>query len=715
MTEAIAVPSPELVPDRPVSLVDDLPPGFRQQVFGPEIPGWDDIAVGRGRNENTSIDLTGLPEGLATEIAWLVNWTVNVGSKVITRRYARIADCLSMAIEAGDEVPTSLVDWSWERWRPFFRKHLSLRGGGDRLVSENTLDQLRPAFQEPWQALRVRLSASPWWTLDAWVPRCDPRIPLRETEPHGLGGIYWDAEPAWLWAAVKWQLSTQLSSGGLAWTTLVRRAEELKVWARWLGTLDPTPDLFGAPPVELRRLAQAYRTWLDNPANRPRAKTARLNQQAKNEYFRAVDRFFSFMLDNQEDAVAVLRDERWSGISEVHCAVWARLQAPYTAPPRVRPDQFIDDTAMSRIFACVPILGATAAETFEVEVDGELREIAGFDDPQMMRMLLLQMYTGRRMSEVLLMPHQPLSSVQGLGSEVPDGRRVARLQYAQTKEEGAPDTILVDDDVINVVEEQLRWLKEAMPDYSGKYLFVQRKGNRQGFRHYSKTVYGRRLRIFADLVGIRDANGALVDFNRTHRFRHTRLTKLAELGKPVHVIQRYAGHRSPTMSMHYVAQREEFEEQSFLATQKFYSDGRSAVFTPELHDGLHLFDRADRFLPAGYCLLPPLQNCDKGNACLTCSEYVTDASHIETLREQLTQTETLIATRKADFLAQRGEEMPEDNVWLRNRLIEAEALRRLITVMSDAAPGDVLRGAGSGARQAVLLSIDTKRYKEKAP
>jgi hypothetical protein len=32
---------------------------------------------------------------------------------------------------------------------------------------------------------------------------------------------------------------------------------------------------------------------------------------------------------------------------------------------------------------------------------------------------------------------------------------------------------------------------------------------------------------------------------------------------------------------------------------------------------MHLFDRADRFLPHGYCLLPPLQTCDKGNAPLT--------------------------------------------------------------------------------------------------
>ena len=42
----------------------------------------------------------------------------------------------------------------------------------------------------------------------------------------------------------------------------------------------------------------------------------------------------------------------------------------------------------------------------------------------------------------------------------------------------------------------------------------------------------------------------------------TRLTRLAELGLPVHVLQRYAGHASPTMSMHYIASREEHAEQA---------------------------------------------------------------------------------------------------------------------------------------------------------
>jgi hypothetical protein len=64
--------------------------------------------------------------------------------------------------------------------------------------------------------------------------------------------------------------------------------------------------------------------------------------------------------------------------------------------------------------------------------------------------------------------------------------------------------------------------------------------------------------------------------------------------------------------MHYVARRDEHAEQAFLATRKFNADGTRVVFSQEDHDALHLLDRADRFLPNGYCLLPPLQSCEKG-------------------------------------------------------------------------------------------------------
>src|SRR5262245_27651430 len=65
-----------------------------------------------------------------------------------------------------------------------------------------------------------------------------------------------------------------------------------------------------------------------------------------------------------------------------------------------------------------------------------------------------------------------------------------------------------------------------------------------------------------------DSKGRPLRLSHTHRFRHTKLTRLAELGLPIHVLQRGAGHATPTMTMHYIAQRDENAELAFRATVK---------------------------------------------------------------------------------------------------------------------------------------------------
>ena len=180
------------------------------------------------------------------------------------------------------------------------------------------------------------------------------------------------------------------------------------------------------------------------------------------------------------------------------------------------------------------------------------------------------------------------------------------------------------------------------PGGSRCFLFARRLGNRRGDKPYPAGTYNWVLRTLSDLVQITDAKGHAVRLSHTHRFRHTRLTRLAELGLPIHVLQRYAGHATPTMTMHYIAARDEHAEQAFLATAKLRSDGTRIQLSSDDHDSLHLFRRADRFLPNGWCTLPPLQSCDKGNACLTCSVFVTDHTHRHVLQRQLRETTDLI-------------------------------------------------------------------------
>ncbi|WP_433237535.1 hypothetical protein ACQPYK_29100 [Streptosporangium sp. CA-135522] len=160
---------------------------------------------------------------------------------------------------------------------------------------------------------------------------------------------------------------------------------------------------------------------------------------------------------------------------------------------------------------------------------------------------------------------------------------------------------------------------------------------------------------------------------------------------PIHVVMRYFGHLTPTMTMHYAQTQAATAEREFIRYKKITADGRALEIAPQdIFDVLHLDQRADRVLPNGWCMLPPRQVCAKGNACLTCDKFVTDATHCEELERQLEQSEELIVKRQAQFAARHGEPMREDNVWLAGRLAETGALRKVLLALDQV----TVRGGG---------------------
>ena len=355
---------------------------------------------------------------------------------------------------------------------------------------------------------------------------------------------------------------------------------------------------------------------------------------------------------------------------------------------------YVDDHALAQITAALPVIGLPRDEQITItRGDGTQVSAGGLNNPQAMRMILLQILTGRRSSEIRTCVFDCRSAPPASTGTSADGEQIARLHYAQTKIDVAPDTILVDQEVVEVIEEQRRWIREQFPDRQPRFLFMQRSGNRTGDKPYPYGSYAWILREFDNLLQITDSQGRAVALSHTHRFRHTRLTRLAELGLPIHVLQRYAGHATPTMTMHYIASREQHAEQAFLATVKLKADGTRIQFSREDHDSLHLFDRTDRFLPNGWCLLPPLQKCDKGNACLTCSVFATDATHAAALQRQLEDTTALIDRATTEFKNRHAKPMPADNVWLAQRRAEQQALTRLLEALPTD-PGRAVQGGG---------------------
>ena len=329
-----------------------------------------------------------------------------------------------------------------------------------------------------------------------------------------------------------------------------------------------------------------------------------------------------------------------------------------------------------------------------------------------MRITMLVALLGRRVSEICLLDRDPLLPLSPTAPSSPgepaadrdDQALVAKLRYQQTKIDGAPDTILVGAEVVAIIREQQRWAQRffaehGAPGRTPKYLFLAAQMNRNGDRPYSGNTLRNLLTDLAVRLDVRDSTGALVDFNRTHRFRHTAATGLLNTGVPLHVLQRYLGHLTPTMSMTYAQTLQSTAEAEFLRYRKITADGREIEVDPrDLYDMLELDRRTDRILPNGYCLLPPRQVCGKGNACLTCDKFATDATFLPELQTQLARTEQLVTERRATFEARTGHPMSEDNIWLAGRHQERDALGRIILTLRHTRLADgtvqAIRGAG---------------------
>ena len=156
-----------------------------------------------------------------------------------------------------------------------------------------------------------------------------------------------------------------------------------------------------------------------------------------------VEQFYAFMADHRHEAASKLSDDRWRHLGDEHARLWRIGDKP--VKPRTPPDgAWLDDTAMSQIMANVQVLADPPAQ-------------GGLGDEQAMRLLMLLALTGRRVSELCLLEFDCLLPLGHLptASDDEDGA-VAKLRYQQTKIAGAPDTILVDRDVVALVHAQRR-------------------------------------------------------------------------------------------------------------------------------------------------------------------------------------------------------------------------------------------------------------------
>lgn len=614
-------------------------------------------------------------------------WSTAIGSMATTR----VGLTGSGRVSIADFAPRLVAR---EAVRLFAERH-------GRPPSPNNLRNLISVADHAHLLVSVRASNRPWWGHDVWDLQVDDRIPRRPHEPAGDHIVNLAAiDPPWLREAARYWLSTSLTYQVYRWTTVTTRARHLTAYlGRYLHKQGITDPVIATEPTELRAVFNGFASWLGSPAATSTGKP--LSANGINAVLSHTQSLYTYLVDHAEEVATFTSEPRWRDLGEAHARLFPHY-APRRAAAATGPARgVIDATDLARMVTCLDILSAPTTEQVTVTLPaGEEITARGLGDPQAARAWLLQALTGRRVSEILMLDHDPLTSIPGVDPDTADpGSFVARLRYQQTKIDGADPTILVDTSVVTIISDQQEWARSHVDTGTAPdYLFLNPRRNHRGLRPRSYASQQAALKRLTTATGLLDNAGQPLSFTRTHRLRHTRATELLNAGVPIHVVQRYLGHKSPEMTMHYAATLAHTAEAEFLKAHRVGAFGTAlSLNAADLLDITQLEQRADRALPNGLCTLPPAQSCDRGNACLTCTHFATDSTHLDEHRDQHRRTLKLVEIRQGAFAARHGQAMPEENIWLRERRRELTSLTAIIDTLDTAGPSPVT-GAGTLAR-----------------
>ncbi|MBC7970087.1 MAG: tyrosine-type recombinase/integrase [Verrucomicrobia bacterium] len=310
------------------------------------------------------------------------------------------------------------------------------------------------------------------------------------------------------------------------------------------------------------------------------------------------------------------------------------------------------------------------------EVLEQLHQHLGLLPPPYQRMVLVLLETGLRISEVCHLSFDCINQ---------DAQGDWWLKAYSFKMK-ATTTKPISRSLAVIVQAQQAYIREHLsPDYS--YLFC---ANRTAAGAKGKLLDGqfrpkpkppmrmglaRALNLLAAEKNICDAAGQQWHF-QPHQFRHTVGTTQINNGVPQHIVQRYLGHQSPTMTavyahIHDVTLKQEIAQ--FHRKTVNIAGKVIAPANPELDEtDLQWFKRniLAQALPNGSCALPTLAgSCPHANACLTCSHFRTTAEFLDQHQAHLEQTQQLL-------------EKAQTNGWTRQVEMNQQLVENLSTLIA---------------------------------
>lgn len=262
-------------------------------------------------------------------------------------------------------------------------------------------------------------------------------------------------------------------------------------------------------------------------------------------------------------------------------------------------------------------------------------------NPVHRRMFLILVEGGLRIGELITIPFDCLKQ------DISGG---FFLQYYQSKMK-KDLTIPLSPQTVAVIQEQQNYVRSKWND-SCLLLFPSSIRENKPM-HVSPFCDSLKKLLYEK--DIRDVNGKYWNFH-PHQCRHTVGTSMINNGVPQHIVQRFLGHESPTMTQVYAHIHDETlrrELEKYHETRVVNIVGqvveleRSSVGDEE---DLEWFRKTvlAMALPHGWCGRPKvLGHCNlPPNSCLNCAHLRTNKNFLEVFKDELKRTNEILAKAK---------------------------------------------------------------------
>ena len=264
--------------------------------------------------------------------------------------------------------------------------------------------------------------------------------------------------------------------------------------------------------------------------------------------------------------------------------------------------------------------------------------IARFTDGPARNLFLIARETGKRIGEITTLPRDPV---------VIDSTGAPCLTYCDHKS-SREGIVPISAIAADAIRDQQHIVAQQHP--TSPWLFPRPVRNADGSRHYSTQLFQIRLTEWMRRCDMRDSGGNPITVT-SHQFRHTMATRMLNKGVPQHIVQQMLGHVGVDTVATYARLSDTTMRREFERYQRERIDIHGHVLPPTSGSPTadaewikHRIGKALQALPDGECGRPIQQACPHPNACLTCDDFLTDASHLDTHRDHLERTRKLIAT-----------------------------------------------------------------------